>query len=171
MSSGGQAGVASTLPYCGGVSGKDACVKIRIRHLLLLAALANPAFAGQSASIVDVYKSPTCGCCVQWVNHMKANGFTLNVHDTENVAFHKQRLGVPYGYGSCHTAVVNGYLVEGHVPAREVQRLLRERPDARGLAVPAMPSGAPGMAQGERIGNFDVLLVRKDGSTRTYARY
>ncbi|WP_461577129.1 DUF411 domain-containing protein [Thiobacillus sp.] len=102
---------------------------------------------------------------------MRANGFIVRSHDTHDVAQQKYRLGVPYGYGSCHTAEVNGYLVEGHVPARDVRRLLKEKPMARGLVVPAMPMGSPGMAQGKRKDHYDVLLVNRDGMTQTYARY
>jgi hypothetical protein len=105
------------------------------------------------------------------VDHLKANGFTVRSHDTNDVAQHKYRLGVPPGYGSCHTAEINGYLVEGHVPAREIKRLLKEKPKARGLVVPAMPTGSPGMEQGNRKDQYNVLLVNKEGIPQTYARY
>ena len=87
------------------------------------------------------------------------------------MAAHKIRLGVPAGYGSCHTAEVNGYVIEGHVPAKEMKRLLKEKPRARGLVVPAMPAGSPGMEIGDRKDAYDVFLVNQDGSTRTYAQY
>ncbi len=121
--------------------------------------------------VLDVYKSPTCGCCNLWIDHMKTNGFDVRAHDTDDVVEHKYRLGVPPGHGSCHTAEVNGYLIEGHVPAREIKRMLKEKPKARGLVVPGMPKGSPGMEQGERKDRYEVLLVNQDGSTRTYARY
>jgi len=146
-------------------------VKTSILRILLVGGIATAAWAGSGAPVVDVYKSPSCGCCNKWVGHLKANGFTVRAHDTNNVAQHKQRLGVPPGKASCHTAEVNGYLVEGHVPAREIKRLLQEKPRARGLTVPDMPMGSPGMEVGHYMEPHDVLLVKQDGSTQTYARY
>ena len=144
-------------------------MKPPILHTLLLFVLIQPAWA--ASPVIDVYKSPTCGCCNKWIDHLKANGFTVRAHDTDDVVSHKYRLGVPPGPGSCHTAEVNGYLVEGHVPAKEIRRLLKEKPRARGLVVPAMPIGSPGMEQGNRKDAYDVLLVKRDGGTQTYARY
>ena len=144
-------------------------MKPPILHTLLLFVLIQPAWA--ASPVIDVYKSPTCGCCNKWIDHLKANGFTVLAHDTDDVVSHKYRLGVPPGHGSCHTAEVNGYLVEGHVPAKEIRRLLKEKPRARGLVVPAMPIGSPGMEQGNRKDAYDVLLVKRDGGTQTYARY
>ncbi len=138
---------------------------------LLLALAAQSAWAASPAPVVDVYKSPTCGCCVKWVDHLKANGFQVRSHDTDDVVRHKYRLGVPPGLGSCHTAEVAGYVIEGHVPAREIKRLLKERPRARGLVVPAMPVGSPGMEEGQRKDPYQVLAIDPDGNTRTYARY
>ncbi len=144
-------------------------MKIQFPALILAAALSTPVWAGQP--VMDVYKSPSCGCCGQWVEHMQANGFTVRAHNTDDVAQHKYRLGVPPGQGLCHTAEVNGYLVEGHVPAREIKRLLKEKPNARGLVVPAMPLGSPGMEMGNYREHYDVLLVNRDGSTQIYASY
>ncbi len=138
---------------------------------LLVLGLAGAAWAAPATPVIDVYKSPTCGCCNNWIDHLEANGFTVRAHDTENVVAHKIRLGVPPGYGSCHTAEVNGYVVEGHVPAKEITRLLKVKPRARGLTVPAMPVGSPGMEAGGRKDPYEVLLVNPDGSTRTYAQY
>lgn len=141
---------------------------------LILSALvlsATSAWAAPDKPVVDVYKSPTCGCCTKWVDHLKANGFKVRAHDTANVAAHKARLGVPAGYGACHTAQVGGYLVEGHVPAREIKRLLKDKPPVRGLVVPAMPVGSPGMEAGSRKDAYDVFIVNRDGSTQTYAHY
>ncbi|MBT9567199.1 MAG: DUF411 domain-containing protein [Thiobacillus sp.] len=132
---------------------------------------AMPAFAAPDKLVVDVYKSPTCGCCSKWVDHLMANGFTVRAHDTADVAAHKARLGVPAGYGACHTAQVGGYLVEGHVPAKEIKRLLQEKPPVRGLVVPAMPAGSPGMEVDGRKDAYEVFAVNRDGSTRTYAHY
>jgi hypothetical protein len=96
---------------------------------------------------------------------------TVRSHDTGNVGEHKVRLGVPSGYGSCHTAEISGYLVEGHVPAGEIKRLLKESPRARGLVVPAMPVGSPGMEADGQKDPYKVFLVNRDGSVRTYAQY
>lgn len=141
-----------------------------IGFIFLLCAVQG-AWATPAATVVDVYKSPTCGCCSKWIDHLKANGFAVRSHDTDNLAQHKYRLGVPPGQGSCHTAAVDGYLVEGHVPARDIRRMLTERPRARGLSVPGMPVGSPGMEQGRRKDSYDVLLVNPNGSVRTYSRY
>lgn len=122
---------------------------------------------------VEVWKDPECGCCKDWVSHMEAAGFKVKVNDTGNNAA-RARLGVDKKHGSCHTALVGGYALEGHVPAREVRRLLSEKPLAVGLAVPGMPVGSPGMdgpAYGGRKDSFDVLLLSKDGSSKVYQRY
>jgi hypothetical protein len=122
---------------------------------------------------MDVWKSPTCGCCTLWIEHMQAHGFVVKVHDVGNTAARK-RLGVDARHGSCHTATVGGYVIEGHVPAADVQRLLRERPVGLGLAVPGMPIGSPGMDGPEYGGRRDayaVLLLQKDGSTTIFNRH
>lgn len=146
-------------------------MKLSTLFVLFIGITAPAAWAGSGMPVVDVYKSPTCGCCSKWVDHLKANGFTVRSHDTDNVAMHKARLGVPADYGSCHTAQVNGYLVEGHVPAKEIKRLLKEKPPVRGLAVPAMPMGSPGMETTGHKDSYDVFVVNRDGSTQTYANY
>lgn len=145
-------------------------MKPAIRAAAFLSLLAPAVWASDSLPTVDVYKSPTCGCCGKWVEHMKANGFKVVTHETNDVTPHKQRLGVPLAMGSCHTAEVGGYLVEGHVPVADVKRLLAEKPRARGLVSPGMPQSAPGMDNPKRI-PYEVLLVRADGSTATYARH
>ena len=135
-------------------------------------AAALPARA-QNAVRIEVYKSPTCGCCNDWIDHLKANGFSVVAHDVGNNAA-RARLGLPSKYASCHTGVVDGYVVEGHVPAREIHRLLMERPQAVGLAVPEMPFGSPGMdgpKYGNRVDPYDVLLVLRDGSARVFQSY
>jgi hypothetical protein len=113
---------------------------------------------------VQVWKSPTCGCCKDWVTHMEGHGFKVVVHETGNTAM-RARLGLPQELGSCHTALVGGYVVEGHVPAEDVKRLLALKPTALGLTVPGMPIGSPGMdgpVYGGRRDPYDVLLVRAD---------
>lgn len=114
---------------------------------------------------VEVWKSTTCACCGDWIAHMREAGFDIEVHDTGNTAA-RARLGMPVQYGSCHTARVEGYVLEGHVPAADVTRLLREKPDALGLAVPGMPVGSPGMDGPEYRGRrdpYDTLLVERGG--------
>lgn len=154
---------------------KDADAR-RLRRSILLAgaALMMPTAWAQHAPMqLDVWKSPTCGCCKDWVAHMEAAGFRVNVHETGNAAM-RERLGIPVALGSCHTARAAGYALEGHVPAADVRRLLRERPDAVGLAVPGMPIGSPGMdgpEYGGRRDPYEVLLVAKGGGTRVFASH
>lgn len=127
--------------------------------------------AEKMAAHMVVHKSPTCGCCGLWVEHMRGAGFSVEVVETADLATVKERLGVPSGKGSCHTAEVGGYWVEGHVPAEDVLRLLTERPKARGLALPGMPLGSPGMETPDRrVQPYTVELVAEDGSTSDYRR-
>ncbi len=119
---------------------------------------------------VTVYKSPTCGCCSKWVDHMRASGFAVKTVDVEDVSAVKRTHGVPPRVGSCHTALVDGYVVEGHVPADAVARLLRERPDVAGLAVPGMPIGSPGMEVGDRRDPYSIFSFDKTGRFVVYER-
>jgi hypothetical protein len=122
---------------------------------------------------IELWKDPSCGCCQDWVVHMQANGFAFTVHETGNTGA-RSRLGLPQKLGSCHTALVAGYVIEGHVPAADVRRLLRQKPQALGLAVPGMPVGSPGMdgpAYGNRRDPYDVLLVARDGRTTVFSSY
>jgi hypothetical protein len=122
---------------------------------------------------IEVWKDPNCGCCHDWIAHMEANGFSFTIHDTGNNAV-RTRLGLPQKLGSCHTALVGGYLIEGHVPASDVRTLLQQKPKALGLAVPGMPVGSPGMdgaVYGNRRDPYDVLLVARDGGTRVFKSY
>ncbi|MDB5929265.1 MAG: metal-binding protein [Polaromonas sp.] len=134
-------------------------------------ALPHTARAAASPKQITVWKTPTCGCCKEWVSHLNKNGFKATVNDVEDTAPMRQKLGLPEKYGACHTALLQGYVVEGHVPARELRRLLREKPKAVGLAVLGMPAGSPGMEMGERRDAYDVLLVLADGSARVYQSY
>lgn len=120
--------------------------------------------------VLQVYKSPFCGCCGAWVEHMRDAGLTVQVTELDDVETVKRDLGVPETLHSCHTALIDGYVIEGHVPAREVLRLLRERLPATGLAVPGMPIGSPGMEQGDQRDPYSVILF--NGSEQmSYARY
>jgi hypothetical protein len=126
----------------------------------------------QQSPLIHVHKSPTCGCCKLWVEHLERAGFRVEVFEDDNLGPIKERLGVPYGKGSCHTGEVEGYLVEGHVPADDIKRLLAERPRARGLVLPAMPIGSPGMEIPDVPAEpFTVELVRLDGETEPYAHH
>ena len=140
--------------------------------LILIGCADSSAQQSKQAHRVEVFKNASCGCCGAWVEHLRAAGFVVTTRDVDNLDPIKQEVGVPAGQGSCHTAKVDGYFVEGHVPAKEIQRLLRERPAAKGLAVPAMPIGSPGMESptGE-VQPYDVFLVEKNGETRVYAHY
>lgn len=128
--------------------------------------------AQRPSAIVEVYKSPTCGCCSKWVEHLKAAGLTVRTTDTEALDDLKNKHGVPRQVRSCHTALVAGYVVEGHVPVRDVQRLLNERPALAGIGVPGMPIGSPGMeVAGMKPQAYDVIAFAKDGSTRVFASH
>lgn len=120
---------------------------------------------------MTVYHDPQCGCCGKWVEHMQANGFEVEQVPTSDMNRVKQELGVPRELPSCHTAVVGDYVIEGHVPAGDVQRLLSEQPDARGLSVPGMPLGSPGMEVDHRRMAYDVVLFKQDGETEVFNQY
>lgn len=137
--------------------------------MLPLVGMAAPA----SKTPMEVWKDPSCGCCKNWITAMEQAGFSVHVNDTGNKGVRAQ-MGLPAKLGSCHTALVAGYVIEGHVPAREIQRLLREKPDAIGLTVPGMKVGSPGMdgpAYKGRKDPYQVLLVRRDGSTSVLQKY
>lgn len=122
---------------------------------------------------INVFKSPTCGCCVDWITHLEDNGFSVTSFDEGNNEA-RERLGMPVKFGSCHTAEVEGYAIEGHVPAREIHRLLDEKPQAIGLSVPAMPRGSPGMdgpAYGGVRDPYDVLLIDEQGDAQVFQSY
>ena len=133
-----------------------------------------PIGRGQSTDTqIEVWKSPSCGCCRDWITYLERNGFTIKVNESGNNAA-RRKFGLPGMYGSCHTALIGGYVVEGHVPVREIRRLLSEKPDAIGIAVPAMPIGSPGMdglAYGNRFDPYEVVLVARDGTARVYQSY
>jgi hypothetical protein len=145
-----------------------------LQALALLAAAPLTVRAQAALPLVEVYKSPTCGCCKQWIKHLEANGFKVKAIDVEETLSFRARFGMPDRYGSCHTALIGGYVVEGHVPGREIKRLLREKPGAVGIAVPGMPIGSPGMDGPEYNGvkdRYDVLLVGGQGAASVYASY
>jgi hypothetical protein len=119
---------------------------------------------------MTVWKSPWCGCCGNWVEHVRAAGFEVEVKEAEDLGVVKRMAGVPDDLESCHTARVGGYTVEGHVPVSDIIRLLDEQPNAHGLVVPGMPSGSPGMENGEQD-PYDVLLIKRDGETEVFSSH
>jgi hypothetical protein len=121
--------------------------------------------APSTANALVVYKSPTCGCCAAWVDHLEAEGFTVDVHDREDMNTVKSLLGVPRELASCHTATIGDYVIEGHVAATEIKRLLAEKPAALGLAVPGMPIGSPGMEMDDKRMPYDTLLFDREKAT------
>jgi hypothetical protein len=140
--------------------------------LAVVLAGCSPSTAEPSLPVVKVTKNATCGCCKVWVQRLRDAGFQVEVNDVDNLNSVKQRVGLPYGMGSCHTAEVDGYFVEGHVPVDDIKRLLRERPQAKGIAVPGMPAGSPGMeVPSGRVDPYDVFLVARDGSTSVYSHH
>lgn len=141
--------------------------KGRLVAMLMAGFAAMPALA---APVVEVFKSPYCGCCEKWVEHMKASGFDIVARNVGDLGAARKALGMPERFGSCHTARVEGYVVEGHVPAADVHRLLREKPRAVGLAAPGMPQGSPGM-ETARPQAYATLLVQNDGSATVFARH
>lgn len=148
---------------------------IHTRRTVLLAAaalLAPAAARAGEARKITVYKTPWCGCCNGWVAHLRKAGFTAEVVEVQDLAPVREQYGVPFALSSCHTGVSGGYVFEGHVPVADVLRLLEEKPQARGLTVPGMPLGSPGMevpnAEPEA---FDTLLLLNDGTTRVFARH
>jgi hypothetical protein len=145
---------------------------IRRKLMLAWAPLALLACAeAAAATVIEVVRSPYCGCCGHWVEYLRAEGFEVRVVETEDVTPTARRLGVPDQLRSCHSASVEGYAIEGHVPAADIRRLLAERPEAAGLAVPGMPAGSPGMEQGGRRQPYATILFTRDGRRTVFARH
>ena len=152
-------GIVALAAACGGGSGREPGASDRV---------STDATSGGAEDVtMTVYKSPTCGCCAKWVDHVREAGFRVEVRDTSNVQPVKMEHGLPGHLASCHTALVGGYVVEGHVPADVIRRLLRERPEVAGIAVPGMPIGSPGM-EGPYTDRYQVVAFSKDGSTSVY---
>jgi len=149
-------------------------LKPRILLLLCLTILGlSPANAADTAPSIEVWKSATCSCCGAWVKHLEANGFAVKVNaaDAGALAALKRAAGIGDKLASCHTAKIDGYVIEGHVPAPDIKRLVVEHPDAVDLTVPGMPVGAPGMEQGAESEPYDVLLIKKDDTTEVFAHH
>lgn len=124
----------------------------------------------QASETVDVYKSPYCGCCGKWAEHLRKAGFEVRTHEVTDIPGTRKQLWMPEHLGSCHTAKVAGYVIEGHVPATDIQRLIKEKPKAIGLAVPSMPPGSPGM-EGPKPMPYNTLLVRNSSDTEVFAKH
>lgn len=139
--------------------------------LALVLGMGSPLLAADTAGTVQVYKSPSCGCCTDWVKHLEDNGFEVTVTEMNNLTQVKTRAGLSPALASCHTAFVDGYVIEGHVPASDIRRLITQSPDALGLTVPGMPAGSPGMEMGNVRDHYQVLMFNRRGQTRVFAEY
>jgi hypothetical protein len=143
--------------------------KLLVTAMLMIGLAASlPAYS--AGETVEVVKSPYCDCCGKWVEHMRKAGFRMNVTEVDDVIAQRESLHMPPSVASCHTSKVGKYVLEGHIPAEDIQRLLTEQPAALGLAVPSMPPGSPGM-EGPQSIPYDTLLVKKDGSTSVFAKH
>jgi len=146
-------------------------VKYLVGFMVFQGSLMFASTAAFAAEEITVYKSPTCGCCKKWISHLKSNGFKVTAYDVKDVAPIKQRSGVKPSQASCHTALIGGYVVEGHVPAKDIKRMLKEKPNITGLTVPGMVVGSPGMEQGSRKDPYKVMTINKSGPSKVYAEY
>lgn len=136
---------------------------------VVLSACGPGANSGQPT--IEVWKSVSCKCCSKWVDHLRQNGFNVTVHNESAMNPLKTKLGVPQALVSCHTGVVDGYVIEGHVPAADIRKLLSEKPQALGLAVPGMPIGSPGMEQGDRRDAYETRLFNTEGTSSVFATH
>lgn len=149
-------------------SGVAAILLVAAGFLIVRAADSKDANVVQDLPAITVYKSPTCGCCAKWVDHLEENGFEVESIDTPDVNVTKVQYGVPGELSSCHTAIVDGYVVEGHVPADVIKKMLADKPEIVGIAVPGMPMGSPGM-EGSRVDHYDVIAFQEDGARSVFA--
>ena len=144
-----------------------------ISKSLRLAIAAGALVLGSAANAagLTVYKSASCGCCGKWVEHVEKHGFTVTVVNVDDVMAVKSKAGIPDNLASCHTSKIGGYVIEGHVPAADIKKLLAEKPRAKGIAVAGMPMGAPGMEHGDHRQPYNTMLLKSDGSTAIFARH
>lgn len=141
-----------------------------LRSLLFIMLLAASTVRAQDATPIDVFKSPYCGCCEKWIKHLEKSGFTVNSKNVDDVSAIRKETGMPDHLASCHTARIGEYVIEGHVPAADIRRLLKEKPKALGLTVPAMPHGSPGM-ESDHAMPYDTLLVETNGQSSIFAKH
>jgi hypothetical protein len=146
-------------------------MKVRLLTMLLALLFGSPALAANPT--IEVWKSTTCECCGNWVKHLEANGFDVKVNSADTSMLDRVRkgAGISDKLAACHTAKMDGYFIEGHVPSTDIKRLMDEKPDAIGLTVPGMPIGSPGMEQGTEFDKYNVLLIKKDGTTEVFASH
>lgn len=141
-------------------------------RIAMTIALAATAFASAAnAADLTVFKSAACGCCAKWVQHLEKAGHDVKVVNQDDMRATKKKHGIPDKLASCHTAIVDGYVVEGHVPVADIERLLKQKPNARGIAVPGMPMGSPGMEHGNHREPYQTYLIGKDGKVSVFARH
>ena len=146
-------------------------MKTRTSIRLLVASALLALGSAAHAATMTVYKSASCGCCAKWIEHVQKHGFTVKVVSVDDIMAVKAKAGIPDQMASCHTPKVGGYIIEGHVPAADIKRLLARKPKAVGIAVPGMPMGAPGMEHGGHRQPFQTLLLKADGSTSVFASH
>ncbi|MEH6356891.1 MAG: DUF411 domain-containing protein [Marinobacter sp.] len=148
-------------------------MKQRTLAILLGASLSfgSALVSAEAEHSIHVYKSPTCGCCTDWIKHLEENGFEVDISEVDNVTPVKIEAGLTPALASCHTAFIDDYVIEGHVPADDIKRLLSQAPQARGLSVPGMPAGSPGMEMGDRKDPYQVLLFNANGQTKVFAEH
>jgi len=140
------------------------------RRLLILTVLLHKSIFAQTIPRIEVFKSASCGCCGEWIKHLRQNGFEVTSHDVDDVPAARKKLGMPDRFGSCHSAKIGLYVIEGHVPAADIKRLMKLQPQALGLAVPSMPPGSPGMESSKPM-RYDTFLVQRDGTTSVFASH
>lgn len=140
------------------------------RRLLILTVLLHKSIFAQTIPRIEVFKSASCGCCGEWIQHLRQNGFEVTSHDVDDVPAARKKLGMPDRFGSCHSAKIGLYVIEGHVPAADIKRLMKLQPQALGLAVPSMPPGSPGMESSKPM-RYDTFLVQRDGTTSVFASH
>ncbi|HEX7802826.1 MAG TPA: DUF411 domain-containing protein [Pseudoxanthomonas sp.] len=168
----GISSLLSSLLILAGATVLSACAREPQARIVSKATAAEPSVSTNGLPPALIHKSPSCGCCGLWVKHLEDSGFQVEVRNSDDVNPVKQRLGVPYGKGSCHTAEIGGYFVEGHVPAEDIKRLLAEKPDAKGLVLPGMPMGSPGMESPDGTSQpYTVELVQRDGTTNPFGQH
>ena len=139
--------------------------------VLSLAALSTAQANDDLAKDVVVYKNPQCGCCNKWVRYLEGHGYNVSVENTRDIYAVKQRLGIPERLAACHTAIIDGYIVEGHITHRDIERLLLTQPEVKGIAVPGMPAGTPGMEMGNVVESYDVISFDENGKLKIFTRH